>query len=75
MAVGDAFMFPGLIINTWQKCKTWLGVGSGTPGRKANTIITELKRILPEAVGHAKKKHAHFRNHICGSMSSANAVF
>ena len=27
-----------------------IGFESGTPGRKANTITTELKRILPNAV-------------------------
>ena len=28
----------------------WTGFESGTPGRKANTITTELKRILFNAV-------------------------
>ena len=35
----------------WQKCKTWTGFEPGTPGRKAITITTELKRILCNILG------------------------
>ena len=39
--------------NAWQKYKIRTGFEPGTLGRKANTITTELKRILPnEVVGH-----------------------
>ena len=34
---------------TWQKYKIRIGFEPGTPGRKANTITTELKRILSNA--------------------------
>ena len=37
-------------MNAWQKYKTWTGFEPGTPERNANTITTELKRILPNAV-------------------------
>ena len=33
-----------------QKYKVWTGFEPGRPGRKANTINTELKRILSNAV-------------------------
>ena len=33
------------LINVWQKYKIWTGFEPGTPGPKANTITTELKRI------------------------------
>ena len=35
--------------NACQKYKIWTGFEPGTPGRKANIITTELKRILPTA--------------------------
>ena len=34
-------------MNAWLKYKIWTGFEPRTPGRKANTITTELKRILP----------------------------
>ena len=37
-------------INAWQKYEVWVGFEPGTPGRKANTITTELKRILFSSV-------------------------
>ena len=37
-------------INAWQKYKITTGFEPGTPRRKANTIATELKIILPYAV-------------------------
>ena len=37
-------------IKAWQKCKIWTGFEAGTPGRKANTITTELKIILSNGV-------------------------
>ena len=37
-------------INAWQRYKIWTRFEPGTPGRKDNTITTELKRNLPSAV-------------------------
>ena len=37
-------------MNAWQKFKILTGFEPGTPGRKVNTITSELKRILPNAV-------------------------
>ena len=36
--------------NAWQKYKIWSGFEPGTPGRKVNTITTELKRILSKVI-------------------------
>ena len=36
-------------INAWQKCKIRTGFEPGTPGRKANTITTELRRFVSNA--------------------------
>ena len=38
------------MINAWQKYKIRTGFEPGIPGRKANTITSELKRILSNAV-------------------------
>ena len=37
-------------MNEWQKYKIWTGFEPRMPGRKANTITTELKGILPNEV-------------------------
>ena len=37
-------------INAWQKYKVRTGFEPGPSACKANTITTELKRVLPDAV-------------------------